>query len=373
MSGFFSNPVSAAFLGRTLPEAVAGGERYRPVLFAALLSLSSAVLAAVACWAVVMATTGLGSTALWSASVCFACAFVSCGAACAVCLAAMRVRSRKVAALAERLDAILRDPLCTQSFSDYEEGDLAVLANELQKVTVRLRDQAVDLRRERDLLADSLADISHQLRTPLTSVNLTLDLLGRPDIAPDRRRRLLHDLRSLSGHMSWLVSTLLVLARADAGTLRMARAEVRVADLVDAAAEPLRIPFELKDQRLEVVLATGDERFEGDAGWSREALSNLLKNCMEHTPQGGSVRVEARQDALGTFITVSDTGPGISPVDLPRVFDRFYKGEGSAPLSVGIGLALARCLVGAQGGTLSADNGPNGGARFTMSFPSQVI
>lgn len=353
--------------------AFEGASRARPALLAALASLAFALLAGVACWAMVRISTGFGFVALRAAAVCFACSLAACAAVAAACLAAMRSRSRRIASLAERLDAILRDPLRTQSFSDYEEGELAILANELQKMTVRLRDQAFELRRERDSLADSLADISHQLRTPLTSINLTLDLLGRPDVSPERRRELLRDVRNLSGHMSWLVSTLLILARTDAGTLHMAHAEVRVADLVEAAAEPLRIPFELKGQRLEVALATGDERFAGDAGWSREALSNLLKNCMEHTPPGGTVRVEARQDALGTFVTVSDTGPGISARDLPHVFERFYKGEGSSPLSVGIGLALARCLVGAQGGTLSADNGPNGGARFTMSFPSQVV
>ncbi len=366
-------PVSDIVRRGAVPSAIANAARRRPALFGALVSLAFAMLAALVCWVVVRVSTGLGFVAVRAAAACLVCSFTACLTVAAVCLAAMRSRSRRVASLAERLDAILRDPSCTQSFSDYEEGELAVLANELQKMTVRLRDQADELRRERDSLADSLADISHQLRTPLTSINLTLDLLGRPNVSPERRRELLRDLRSLSGHMSWLVSTLLILARADAGTLRMAHAEVRVADLVEAAAEPLRIPFELKGLRLEVGLATGGERFEGDAGWSREALSNLLKNCMEHTPAGGVVRVEAHQDALGTCIAVSDTGPGISAHDLPYIFDRFYKGEGSSPLSVGIGLALARCLVGAQGGTLAADNGPNGGARFTMSFPSQVV
>ena len=90
---------------------------------------------------------------------------------------------------------------------------------------------------------------------------------------------------------------------------------------------------------------------------------------MEHTPAGGTVRVEASQDALATRIVVTDTGPGIAAHDLPHVFERFYKGEGSAAGSAGIGLALARCLVTAQGGTLSAANDPHGGARFTMSFP----
>lgn len=336
-------------------------------------SLAAGVLCGVVAWLVLGVSFGLWTIARIAGILCGACAFSACVALGALYGALVRRRARTIASLAERVDVILRDPACRLGFDDYGEGELAVLANELQKMTMRLRDQASELRAERDSLADSLADISHQLRTPLTSINLTLDLLGRPDVDLERRRALLRDARSLSEHMSWLVSTLLILARADAGTLAMKSAPVRVADLVEAASEPLRIPFELKGQQLEIDLATGDESFEGDAGWSREALANLLKNCMEHTPPGGCVRVEARQDALGTVVVVSDTGPGISPDDLPHIFERFYKGAGSAASSVGIGLALARCLVGAQGGTLVAGNGPAGGARFEMRFPACVV
>ncbi len=157
-------PVSDIVRRGAVPSAIANAARRRPALFGALVSLAFAMLAALVCWAVVRVSTGLGFVAVRAAAACLACSFTACLTVAAVCLAAMRSRSRRVASLAERLDAILRDPSCTQSFSDYEEGELAVLANELQKMTVRLRDQADELRRERDSLADSLADISHQLR-----------------------------------------------------------------------------------------------------------------------------------------------------------------------------------------------------------------
>lgn len=282
-------------------------------------------------------------------------------------------RKHAVEQLAQRLDVILHDASSAQAFDDYDEGELAVLANELQKMCTLLRDQAQALRCERDGLADSLADISHQMRTPLMAMNLVVELLGRPDTTPDRRRELLRELRDLSATMNWLVSSLLTLARADAGTLRLTCAPVDVADLLHKATEPLRIAFELNEQTLEVVCATEGAAFTGDAGWSREALANIVKNCMEHTPRGGVVRVEASQDVVATRIVVSDTGPGISPHDLPHVFERFYKGDGSSKNSVGIGLALARCLVTAQNGTLTAGNAVGGGARFVMTFPRVVV
>ena len=282
-------------------------------------------------------------------------------------------RRLRVERMAERLNAILHDTASVQSFDDYDEGELAILANELQKMCTLLRDQAQELRHERDGLADSLADISHQMRTPLMAMNLVVELLGRPDTSPERRRALVCELRDLSATMNWLVSSLLTLARADAGTLRLTCAPVDVARLLQEATDPLRIAFELNDQTLEVVCTTVGATFEGDAGWCREALANIVKNCMEHTPAGGTVRVEACQDVVATRIVVTDTGPGISARDLPHVFERFYKGEGSSKNSVGIGLALARCLVTAQDGTLTAGNAVGGGARFVMTFPRVVV
>ena len=292
------------------------------------------------------------------------------GAVILVCsLDGHRRRRREIESLTERVDAVLRDPSLTQRFEDYNEGELAVLANELQKMTVRLRDQASGFATERDALADSLADISHQLRTPLMSMGITAELLADESLDPRRRRELTRDLRRSVDHMSWLMQSLLLLARSDAGTLSFQTARVPLAQLVRQAVEPLRIAFELADVELVLDLPDEGAAFEGDAGWTKEALGNIVKNCLEHTPAGGSVRVEARVDAIAARITVTDTGPGISPEDLPHIFERFYRGKNAAPGSAGIGLALARCLVTSQDGTLTAGNKPDGGARFRMALP----
>lgn len=367
--------------------------RLRRLLLWCAVALVAAVLVGAVAGGVVWENTHIPVVAQRSAVAVGACGLAGCAAMAVVSLLSERRRDARVAELAERVDLIVRGAAGPQDLDDYEEGELAVLANELQKMCVLLRDQAEGLRRERDGLADELADISHQLRTPLMAMGLAVELLGRPDTTPERRRELLHELRRTSDSMNWLVTSLLTLARADAGSLQLTSAPVDVAALVEESVAPLRIACELKGVELQVVgprqdpgegpgtaggSSTGDEdvprvTYEGDAGWSREALANIVKNCMEHTPGGGFVRVAFSQDAVATRITVTDSGPGISQADLPHVFERFYKGSGSASGSAGIGLALARCLVTSQGGTLKAANAPAGGARFEMTFPRTVV
>ncbi len=356
-------------------DNVSRGQLRRLILWCGIALLAS-LLVGVASWAVVWGATKMAPVAWRASTVAGTCALVGGLAMAGSFLLVERRRNARVAELAERVDLILRDMAGPQDLDDYDEGELAVLANELQKMCVLLRDQAEGLRKERDGLADELADISHQLRTPLMAMGLAVELLGRPDTTPERRRELLRELRRTSDSMNWLVTSLLTLARADAGSLQLTSAPVDVASLVEEAVGPLRIACELKGVSLEVEGPRGEgdgPAFEGDAGWSREALANIVKNCMEHTPEGGFVRVAFSQDAVATRIVVTDSGPGISRADLPHIFERFYKGGGSASSSAGIGLALARCLVTSQGGTLKAGNAAAGGARFEMTFPRTVV
>ena len=145
---------------------------------------------------------------------------------------------------------------------------------------------------------------------------------------------------------------------------------VPLRELIRRAAAPLSIPMELRDQRLTV--ACGDEAITCDSVWTAEALGNLLKNCVEHTPPGGTISVTALETALYTAITVEDTGPGFDPADLPHLFERFYKGKHAAETSYGIGLALARTIVTAQNGTIQAMN-TGSGAKFVIKFYKSVL
>ncbi len=273
-------------------------------------------------------------------------------------------RYRRIAELSRDIDRILHgdDRL---SIETYAEGELAVLHSEIHKMTVRLREQGQRLQQDKVYLADSIADISHQIRTPLTSINLLVSLLSDPDIADERRQQLTHELYELLSRIDWLITTLLKISKLDAGTVRFKKETLSLDALIRRACAPLLVPIELREQTLRVS-AQGD--FSGDIAWTCEALGNIVKNCMEHTPDGGSISVTAKENALYTQITIQDTGIGIAPEDLPHIFERFFKGKNADGKSFGVGLALSRTIITAQNGTVKAENSPSGGAAFTIRF-----
>ncbi len=279
------------------------------------------------------------------------------------------LRYRRLAKLSADLDALLQNgtPL---PIREYSEGELSILANQIQKVTLQLMESKDALRADKANLADSLADISHQLRTPLTAMNLTAVMLNAQDLTGERRSELTMELRSLLSRTDWLVESLLKLSKLDAGMVTMEKRCVAVRNLIRRAAEPLSIPMDLRNQRL--VVKCGTEQFTGDLIWSAEALGNLLKNCVEHTPEDGCITITTQETALYTQITVEDTGSGFDPADIPHLFERFYKGSNASENSYGIGLALARQIITAQNGTIQARNGDMG-ACFIIRFYKQTI
>ena len=273
-------------------------------------------------------------------------------------------RDRQMEQLSQCIDQALygRDGAL---LSACQEGELAILQTQLQKLLVKLRQSSARDQEDKAFLRDSIADISHQLRTPMTSLNLIAAML--PEVGADsvRQRELQQQLNQLLQRIDWLVDALLNLAKIDAGTAYFRRNTLDAAQVLRQAAEPLEIALEIREITLQV---TGSGSYTGDGAWSAEALGNILKNCMEHVPQGGKILVEISQTPLYTQFCLQDTGPGFAPDDLPHLFERFYKGHNAAANSFGIGLALAQRIISAQNGTIRAQNAPEGGALFTVRF-----
>ena len=281
----------------------------------------------------------------------------------------LKKRREKLKELSVQLDRLLHEGI-QLPISDYCEGELSILANQLQKVTLRLQEGAEQSQSDKLALAQSLADISHQLRTPLTAMNLTAAMLREPGLSEHRRLELSRELQNLLSRTDWLVDTLLKLSKLDAGTVELRREQVPVRELIDRAAAPLSIPIELRE--LQLAVSCTSESLTADPVWTAEAIGNLLKNSMEHTPSGGTITVTAEQTALYTAITVEDTGCGFDEADLPHLFERFYKGKNASESSYGIGLALARTIIAAQNGTIQAMN-TGTGAKFLIKFYHQVL
>jgi len=254
---------------------------------------------------------------------------------------------------------------------DNGEGGFSLLKNDLYKVTVRLREQAELLQKDKTALSNLIADISHQIKTPLTSLGVLADLLAEDPPEADRRI-FVERLRAQLGRIQWLVSALLKLARLDAGTATFKSEPVDMRRLIERALEPLQIPLEIKRQRIEVH-GEADASFTGDLNWSAEALTNVVKNCVEHTPEGGRIEISYGANALYAEIIVSDDGEGIASQDLPNIFNRFYRGENTGENSVGIGLALAKAIFTAQGGDISVRSERGVGTSFDIRVFRGVV
>ncbi len=282
-----------------------------------------------------------------------------------------RQRYRRIRQFSREVDQILHGVTQLQ-WETYTEGELAILQNQVQKLTLELRDRADALQREKAQLADFMADISHQLRTPLTSVHLILSLLAKPDLSPQQRLDGIRDLQRMMQRMDWLIHSLLKMSRLDSDTAHLQKEPVSVSLLVQKAADGLAVPMELREQKL-IQRVPAEATFLGDLAWSVEAVGNILKNCMEHTPAGGAITVEAEQNPLYCQIRIRDNGPGIPAEDLPHLFERFYRGQNAGAESVGIGLALSRMIVVRQNGTIKAENHPDGGAVFTLRFYQDAV
>ena len=221
------------------------------------------------------------------------------------------------------------------------------------------------LRRQREFAADA----SHELRTPLTIVRASVEHLQRHPEAPvSAVGTALHDIDTESAHLAALIDQLLLLARADSGGLEIERQSTDLSDAAVEAAAGLRALAEQAGVSLQLEVAPAP--IEGDPDRLRQLVALLLDNAIRHSPSGGTVWVRTHQAGSMATLVVDDEGPGIAADELPRIFDRFYRGASALPGGSGLGLAIARWIVTRHGGSLRAENLPDRGARFEVQIPA---
>ena len=240
------------------------------------------------------------------------------------------------------------------------EDEFSKLQDEIYKTVTTLyqtRDAAL---KAKNNFAENLYNIAHQLKTPITSISLSAQMM-KENPSP---RHLEQILKQLSG-LTHLEEALLLLSRIDAGTLTLERTEVDVFTVLMLAADNLQELFAEADVRVDIP-ESGSVLIRADMEWTMEAFINLFKNCMEHTPAGGVVHCSYEQNPLYTQIRIWDTGTGFPKKDIPHLFQRFYRGENAKGNGIGIGLAISKAIIEGQNGTISADNLPDGGACFEI-------
>lgn len=254
---------------------------------------------------------------------------------------------------------------------DNREGELSILKNNIYKVTLMLAEQGELLKRDKVHLTEAISDISHQLKTPLTSMTVMTDLLSDVKLPDEKRMEFTHNISTQLERIEWLVTSLLKLSKIDAGTVTFKRDKISVKNVIEKALDPLRIPIEIKEQN---IVVTGEEgvSFVGDLNWTVEALINILKNCVEHTPEGGTIELSFTENVLYTELIIKDNGKGIAKEDLPYLFNRFFKGKNANEDSIGIGMAMAHSIVTNQNGHLDVTSEQGRGTIFRIKFYQQI-
>lgn len=276
-----------------------------------------------------------------------------------------RARYKSIARISEQIDIVLHN--ADELFvSELEEGELSILQSEITKMTLRIKEQNEMLKKEQKHLADSLADIAHQLRTPLTSANLMISLLKNNSDEPERKE-LLRETEELFIQMDWLITSLLKLSRLDAGIVVLQRELIDVDSIMKSVIRPFLISMELHNITLEIDIPN-DIKISGDLKWLLEAFQNIIKNCMESIGDNGKIEILCIDTLLYTEIVFHDSGKGFDKEDISHLFERFYQGKNSGA-GYGIGLALSKTIIMQNGGTVTAKNHPNGGAVFYVRFP----
>jgi len=283
-----------------------------------------------------------------------------------------QIRYSRISAINGQIDQILHGEKIN-IMQDCKEGDIFILAVQINKIVRRLQEQADRLSADKVLMADYMADISHQIKTPLTSIRLILTLLQGEDMTQAKRLELVQELSQLANRVEWLVYALLRMSKLDAGTVILKKEKILISDLIRRAYSALAIPLELRDIQFRCEIDSSIS-MTGDMAWMAEAIENVLKNCMEHTPEKGEIRVNAAETPLFTRIYIEDTGTGIDTEDLPHIFERFYRGKHSDSGSVGIGLALSQRIIVSQNGVIQAGNRHDGtGAFFDIRIYKSTI
>ncbi|EOI58992.1 sensor histidine kinase [Enterococcus gilvus] len=279
---------------------------------------------------------------------------------------ATRARYQRIAQISEQIDRVLHNE--DHLFIDaLEEGELSVLQSEIAKMTLRIREQNAALQKEKENLADSLADIAHQLRTPLTSATLLLTL-AKDKTGDKEQKGALREIEVLLFRMDGLITALLKLSRLDADVVEFHQEKVNLQELIDRSLRPFLVTLDLHEIQVERAVPSTLSIY-GDPIWLSEAIQNIVKNCIESIGDQGEITVSATENPLYTELTIHDSGEGFEASDLRQVFERFYQGQNGEKSGFGIGMSLSHSIIKRQGGTIVAKNHPDGGALFVLRFP----
>lgn len=252
--------------------------------------------------------------------------------------------------------------------SENTNDDLSKLRNEIYKTTVLLKEAAENSSKESRELSDSLADVSHQLKTPLTSMRIMLDNIeDNPNMDEKTKKDFINTISKQVDWMSYLVISLLKFSRFDAGMIVMHDEEISASELIKNVIENLSILIEVKN--ITVILNVNEKaKFNADYKWQLEAITNIVKNAVEHSEENSKIFINVEDSSVLLKISIKDNGSGIKKEDMKHIFERFYKSENSSENSIGIGLALAKTIIEKDSGYIFVKSEEGKGTEFIIKY-----
>lgn len=279
----------------------------------------------------------------------------------------LRKRDKKIKQITNYINQI-KNKKYDLNIEENTEDELSNLKNELYKITIMLKEESEISKKDKENLKISVEDISHQLKTPLTSITIMLDnLKDNPNMEEKTKQKFIFEISKQVEWINWLVISMLKLSKLDANVVQFYDEKINLNKFIGEIIKNLEIPIEVKNQK---IIIDGNENvsFIGDYKWQQEAITNIIKNCIEHNANNGTIYINYEENSLFTKITIRDEGEGIPKEDLKHIFERFYKGKNSSENSVGIGLALAKNIIEKNNGMINCKSELDKGTEFVIKY-----
>ena len=279
----------------------------------------------------------------------------------------LKQRDKKINQITQYINEI-KNRKYDLNINENSEDELSNLKNELYKITIMLKEESEISRQDKEKIKMSVEDISHQLKTPLTSIMIMLDnLKDNPNMDEDTKQKFIFEISKQVDWINWLVISILKLSRLEANVVKFSDNKINVKKFIDEIIDNLEIPIEIKNQKI-IIEGNEDASFIGDYKWQQEAITNIIKNAIEHNKENGKITIKYEENVLFTKITIIDEGQGIAKEDLKHIFERFYKAQNSSDNSVGIGLSLAKNIIEKNNGMINCKSEIGNGTEFIVKY-----
>lgn len=251
-------------------------------------------------------------------------------------------------------------------FNTYDDNVLSSLKDDIYKMTIKLKNMADNFNKEKKYLATTLSDISHQLKTPLTSLFVFNEILKQDNLDLKTRKEILEKSEKQLERIKWLITSLLKMSQLDSGSITLQKDKVNLQKLINESCEPFLISLDLKNVKLQINI---DKKafIICDKNWTIEAISNIVKNALEHVKENGTITIQSITNPIYLKLEIIDDGEGIKAEEINHIFERFYHGNKNKD-SIGIGLNMSKMIIEKQKGHIEVESKLNKGTKFSIYF-----